>query len=274
VNRKIARRATLAALAAVVSAFAWGQAAVPANAADGPPGWLRLTPNAATIDDSVDVLSQGPCPSGTNIQVAVTGPGIPKSNQLGYIVGNTFITALPSLPSNQLYVPLQLTFRSWFGRNVPGLTPSGVYTLTLTCRQALKPAALGTFVAQVRIAKSGKFVALGEAAKPLNAKPPTDSDYTPPTASAPSSPTPTSSAGGQPAPTSGSSNAAPSTVPSVSDPNSAAPQSGAGSQVAASESAGGQPGSGLFGKLALLLGALILGAMAVTSWRARRRPSE
>jgi hypothetical protein len=281
-NRVYARALAAAALVLSLSTAFSGSA----SAADPQPGWLRLTPSSATIDDPIDVLSQAPCPTGTNIQVTLTGPGIPNDPMLGSVVGNTFITALPSTPTKQLYVPLTVTLRQWFSRNVPGLTPSGTYTMTLKCRAALRPTYYGSFVALVRVTKDGKYSAQGEAAKPFNVTPAADPDFDPQaaaSASAAMSPGTSSSPAADPnasaQPTAGSSLPAPGATasqPAASAP-STAPSESAGQAASTGTSttdASTQPaatgGSGAAGKIVLLGGLAILGAVALSWWRGRR----
>lgn len=140
----------------------------PAQADTTSIGWLRVSPATGTLDTPVDVLSQAQCPAGESVVVGITGPKIPTTGGLGYIVGNTAIEALPETDTAQLYVPLSLTIGAWFGRNVPGVTPRGTYTITLVCRDKMRSSkTYGSYTAKLAIAGTGAYKALGEAAKPL-----------------------------------------------------------------------------------------------------------
>jgi hypothetical protein len=142
--------------------------ASPAQAEPGTLGWLRVSPATGTVDTPIDVLSQAQCPAGESVVVAIDGPRIPSKGDLGFIVGNTAISALPVTDTQQLYVPLSLTIGDWFGRNVPRAKPVGTYTLTLTCRDRLRSSEVfGSYTARISIAKDGTYRALGEASRPL-----------------------------------------------------------------------------------------------------------
>jgi len=257
-------------LSALVVVVLVGVVAPPASATPTPPGpdlgWMRLQPAQGTIDDAVDGLTQSKCPGGEAIVVGLTGPGIPARSDLGLMVGNTALTALPPTPTKQLWVPLSLTFRDWFGRNVPGFTPAGTYTLTTICRDALKAStSFGHFTAQVAISKAGKFQALGAAAAPFN----TTKGEKEPVSVTPGSPSPgaTASPGGSAAPSStspGSNGATGATGGQSANPQ---PSAQAGSTTAASSS--GASGSGV--RVALLgLGALLLAGAGAFAYRSRQ----
>jgi hypothetical protein len=262
--------ATLAASALLIQ---------PASAAEPEPGWLRLSPATGTLDVPVDSLSQAACPAGTNVQMTMTGPGIPNDKGLGLLVGNTFITALPSTPTRQLYLPIPVTLGTWFGRNVPGLVPSGTYTLTLICRAALKPMVLGAFTGKIAIAKDRTYKALGETAKAFNVMPAADPDQE-------SVPSPTASAsqpaaGGAGSPTATTTtpgSAAPSTAGTPS-PGSGVPSASASgstgdvdANAAAIPSSASDSGPALLSKLALAGVVLILGLLGLSALRSRSRP--
>ncbi|MFN8028502.1 MAG: hypothetical protein U0W40_19725 [Acidimicrobiia bacterium] len=205
-------RLTALALAALVSLAALlvlGQGT--ARASDRDLGWLRLTPDQGRIDVAVDATTQSRCPKGEAVVVSVAGPGVPRNDDIGYIVGNTAISALTPQGSGQLTVPLALTFKDWFADNAPGVKPKGTYTLTLVCRDRLRGSkTYGEYVAQVAIA-GGKFRALGAAAQP---------------AAQPSAPAPSSPAA-QPGAGSGTSATPAASAPAASAPASAAPSAAA-----------------------------------------------
>jgi len=257
----------LAVCALVLLAVA-GVLATPASATQTPPGpelgWMRLQPATGTIDDAVDGLSQSKCPDGKAIVVSMTGPGISSTKDLGLMVGNTALTALPPTPTNQLWVSLSLTFRDWFGRNVPGFTPAGTYTLTTICRDALKSSvSFGHFTSQVTITKDGKFRALGAAALPFNTTKGEKDPVALPTAS--STAGATGASGSSPSATGGSttSSAAPVASPQVSS------STGAGT-TASTASPPAPAGSGA--RVVLLgLGALLLAAAGVVAVRTRQK---
>lgn len=206
----------------------------PAAAADNTLGWLRMTPAKGPTSKAVDVLAQGSCPGGNAILVKMTGPGIPESPEVGMIVGNTLVSALPKTESGQLYVPLSLTFDGWFARNVPGAKPNGTYTITLICRDSVRGSQrFGNYVGTVAIA-NGTFTALGESAKPLDTKKLANDPYGVQQPS--SAPTP-----GAVAPSAGASSAAPSAGSSTSP--SAAPSAATTTQPSASAT-GDDPSQG------------------------------
>ncbi len=245
--------------------------AAPAGAADEDLGWFRLTPAQGSLDDAIDGLTQAPCPAGEAIVVGLTGPGIPTGGDIGYIVGNTALSALPPTESGQLYVPLNLTLRDWFARNAPGLAPAGTYRVVLTCRAALRGSVTyGTFSADVAIAKAGTYRALGEAAKPFNTgQAPVD-----PLAGVTEAPSPAASAGAptppQPTPSGAVSQTAPGEAPGAvtdgSSPSGAAsPRADAATQVT---------DSGSSARLLLLaLGVLLVAAAAFAALRRRPAPT-
>jgi hypothetical protein len=222
-------RLTALALAALVSLAALlvlGQGT--ARASDRDLGWLRLTPDQGRIDVAVDATTQSRCPKGEAVVVSVAGPGVPRNDDIGYIVGNTAISALTPQGSGQLTVPLALTFKDWFADNAPGVKPKGTYTLTLVCRDRLRGSkTYGEYVAQVAIA-GGKFRALGAAAQP---------------AAQPSAPAPSSPAA-QPGAGSGTSATPAASAPAASAPASAAPSAAAtsgGPAPAGTSPAAGSP---------------------------------
>ena len=263
----VSRVLAVCALALLAAA---GVFATPASATQTPPGpelgWMRLQPATGTIDDAVDGLTQSTCPDGKAIVVAMTGPGIASTKDLGLMVGNTALTALPPTPTNQLWVSLSLTFRDWFGRNVPGFTPAGTYTLTTICRDALKSSvSFGHFTSQVVITKDGKFRALGAAALPFNTTKGEKDPVALPTASSTAGATGPSGTSPSPSTAGGSSTspAAPAASPQVSS------STGAGT-TASTASAPAQAGSGA--RVALLgLGALLLAAASAVAVRTRRK---
>ena len=159
-SRAIARPAALALAALVVAVGLVGGAVTPAAAVDDTLGWMRLSPAAGRTDIAVDALTQGGCQRGEAVVMAITGPGIPRTGDIGYIVGNTAISALAPTQSGQLSVPLRLTFKDWFAGNAPGVKPRGTYTLRLVCRDRLRASkSYGEYVAQVAIS-GGRFRAL------------------------------------------------------------------------------------------------------------------
>jgi len=164
------------------------------------------------------------------------------------------------LDQAQVWVPMSLTFRDWFGRNTPGFTPVGTYTLTLICRDALKSSlSFGHFAAQVTITKSGTYKALGTAAVPFN----TTKGEKDPLAAVTTSPNAATGApsGGSTAAPAASGGAAGGTSPSPNASVTSAP----GTTAASSQP--GESGSGVR-VILLAIGALLLagaGAIAVRS---------
>lgn len=244
-----------------------------ASAANEQLGWLRLSPAQGTTSDAVDALTEKPCPGGTAVVVDVEGPGVPAEGDIGFLVGNTALTALKPTESGQVYVPLSLTFRDWFARNAPSVTPKGTYTITLTCRDALRASlTYGSYSGRVSIAANGSYRALGEAGLPFdtvlrNGDPlPGDGEGTPgePTSSASAEP----SGSGSKAPSAGpSESSTPSTATgsSGSDP-SPGPSSDDPSLQAAE--AAGAPSGGIPPAL-LGLGALLIAAAGFLIMRSR-----
>jgi hypothetical protein len=259
-------------VSAIAAMSALGLAAAPASAVNTPPGpelgWMRLQPASGTIDDAVDGLTETKCPQGEAIIVSVAGPGIPTKGDIGYIVGNTALTALPPTQSGQLWVPLNLTFRAWFGRNVPGFTPAGTYTLTAICRDPLKSlVSFGHFSASVTIAKSGTFKALGDAALPFN----TTKGEKDPLAGITASPSSGATTPGSAAPSAGAPSSTASAAPGQ-DPTAAAPGA-TPDTTSTNAAAASDSGSGV--RLALLgFGALLLVGAALVALRARSAASE
>lgn len=255
----------------------------PAAAADNTLGWLRMTPAKGPITKAVDVLAQGSCPGGNAVLVKMTGPGIPESPEIGMMVGNTLVSALPKTESGQLYVPLSLSFQDWFARNVPGAKPNGTYTLTLICRDSLRGSQrFGNYVGSVAIA-NGVFTALGESAKPLDTQKQTNDPYgvqQPSSAPTPGAVVPPPGGSAAPAP---SASSAPSSAPSASanaQPSSGAtaadPSQGTDAQagsvtqpVAATSDSGSATRTFLLG-----LGAVLLIAAGVLAYAQRRRAAE
>jgi hypothetical protein len=248
----------------------------PAAAADQV-GWLRVTPAAGTIDTAMDALTEKACPGGTHVVATVTGPGIPSTGDIGNILGNTNIDALPPTESGQLYVPLQYTLRDWFGRNVPGAKPQGTYTVSVICRDAFRSTVtFGSFDAQVAIAANGGYRALGEAAKPFDTTRKTEElpGVVVPDSTASAAPAPSASAAGEtPAasPTPSGAASAPATVPPTSEPQgSTTPDALAAPTSPATSATPAEGSSSSWLPLALVgVGAVVLiGAFLVS----RRRP--
>jgi hypothetical protein len=265
--RHTAARLLLASALALVGVV--GLSTSPASATVSPPGpdlgWMRLQPTQGTIDDAVDGLAQAKCPGGEAIVVQLTGPGIPTTREVGYLVGNTALTALPPTPTGQLWVPMSLTFRDWFGRNVPGVTPAGTYTLTTICRDAIKSAVTyGHYSAQVSITKAGGFTALGAAAQPFN----TTKGEKDPLANVTASPGATAS------PSAGSGSSAPATAaPSGSGTQTPAPGATPGTSTGSGSVAASSPTSQSGGGVRVILlglGALLLIVAGAIALRARR----
>jgi hypothetical protein len=248
-------------------------ASAPASAADTDLGWLRMTPATGTTFDALDTLTQAPCPGGESVIGTITGPGIPDDPRIGYIVGTTFISALPPTESGQLLVPLQLTLRDWFGRNVPGVTPAGTYTITVTCRDSLRGSiTYGSFSGQLAIAKDGTYRALGEAAKPFTTTKKTNDPIAELTASAapavPATPAP-SDAASAPA-----QSAAPQPTQSAPQPAAGAPSAPSTDEVpvaAATGSSTADSGSS-WSWLLVLGGAGLLVVAFLAAGRSRRSP--
>jgi hypothetical protein len=260
-------------IAAVIAMLGIGAAsASPAFAAQTPVGpdlgWMRLQPAKGTIGDAIDGLTQAKCPAGKAIVVKLSGPGIPATREVGYLVGNTALTALAPTSSGQLWVPMSLTFRDWFGRNIPGFTPVGTYTLTTICRDAIKSAlTYGHYSAQVTITKAGTYSAVGDAALPFN----TVKGEKDPLAAATASPSGGANPSGSGAPTGGAPSA------SASSSAGATPGTGATPTTATDTSslAGATTDSGSGVRLALLaFGALLVVASVLVALRARQVASD
>lgn len=236
------------------------------HASDRDLGWLRLTPAQGRIDAAVDAQTQGRCPKGEAVVVSVTGPGIPRSRDVGFIVGNTAISALAPDRSGQLTVPLALTFKDWFSDNAPGVKPKGTYTVSLVCRDRLRASkTYGEYVAQVAIA-GGRFRALGAAAAPTAAP-------QQPAPASPSSSAPAAPGSAAPAPTAAAPSASATAPAAGSAPSASAPATASDPAVVpAAAGTGADDGSG---PRLLLLGLAAAAVLAVGAvlLRGRRTPT-
>ena len=253
-----------------------GSGAATAEAAPSSLGWLRVSPAAGNISTPIDVLSQARCPAGEAVVVSLEGPRIPTQGDLGYIVGNTAISALPITDTRQLYVPLSVTIRDWFGRNVPDVKPTGTYTLILTCRDKMRSSqTFGSYTARISISRDGRYQALGEAAKPLGivvgtADPVASGELSTPTPVPGGTGTPS---GSPTAPSSGTASPAPSSTATAGTGTPAGSPSIPESSPVAAAASSDAPGSSSALTVLVLGGAVLLVVAVATLMRRRSRPS-
>jgi hypothetical protein len=240
-----------------------------AHASETDLGWLRLQPAQGKTDIATEVLTEAPCPKGEAVVVGLTGPGVPTKGDVGYLVGNTALTALQPTTSGQHLIPLSMTFRDWFSDNGVDGKPGATYTVTLVCRDSLSASkTYGSFTGKIKLDAAGGYAAVGEAAKPFNTEyKPTDPlggtvATTGPTASV----KPGSSTAPSSPPTDATAEANQTPEPDGSS-DGAAPGSGSTAPAARAAADGG--GSGRF--LLISLGLLMLAGIAWALVR-RRRP--
>ncbi|MFJ1701947.1 hypothetical protein [Kitasatospora sp. NPDC088346] len=116
--------------------------APPASAADG--GTLVFDYPAGHDDDSIDLLTSGPCPEPATayLSMRITGEGFPPEG--APLAGTVAATAYRQAANGGYVLPLSNTLRVVANRSGAGAL-HGAYTITATCRAKVNPAALREF---------------------------------------------------------------------------------------------------------------------------------
>lgn len=130
----------------------------PAHAASA--GTLYVDPFDGVDVSRNNVVTSGPCPSGTNIITRMFGKGFPAGGQVVQI--NSPITQYNKTSSGGLIVPLLDTFQSFAGRQNPPVKLTGEYELRVSCVQRLVPGkSLGDFTGKVSFTSPTAYRFLG-----------------------------------------------------------------------------------------------------------------
>lgn len=117
-----------------------GSTAAFAAAADGP---LAVLPAAGTDATALTIVTGAPCPAGSNLQARITGAGFPAAGQ--NIVGNSPLTAYEHTRTGGLVIPVSLVLRDIANLPAQAVQYAGTYQITVTCRDRVRVAALGSF---------------------------------------------------------------------------------------------------------------------------------
>ncbi|MFC1410705.1 Ig-like domain repeat protein [Streptacidiphilus sp. N1-12] len=117
-----------------------------AHADDFPVGTLSFTPATGFDNSTMNIVSSGPCTTGTNLIASVTGQGFPDS---GYnVLGNSPTTTFSQNDTGGYIVPLFDTMQT-FAKNNSITALSGKYTFTLACRNAFGAATFDSFTGSI-----------------------------------------------------------------------------------------------------------------------------
>lgn len=141
---------------------------VSANAASI--GTFTFTPATGVDSNALTLDTSGPCPGGTNFQIAVFGTGFPAA---GYgVTANNSDSILPNNAAGGYTIGLLDTMHNFAAAQSPPAVLSGDYTFTGTCKNAFGATTFGTFDGVVTFTQNGAnaptFVAHNPAAPAVN----------------------------------------------------------------------------------------------------------
>lgn len=137
---------------------------VAANAASI--GTFTFTPATGVDVNSLTLDTSGPCPGGTNFQIAVFGSGFPAA---GYgVTANNSDSILPQNAAGGYTVGLLDTMHAFAAAQNPPATLSGDYNFVGTCKNAFGATTFGTYDGTITFTQNGanppSFVAHNPAA--------------------------------------------------------------------------------------------------------------
>jgi hypothetical protein len=129
-------------------------------------GTFTFTPATGVDSNALTLDTSGPCPGGTNFQIAVFGAGFPAA---GYgVTANNSDSILPNNAAGGYTIGLLDTMHNFAAAQSPPAVLSGDYTFTGTCKNAFGATTFGTFDGVVTFTQNGanapSFVAHNPAA--------------------------------------------------------------------------------------------------------------
>ena len=120
-------------------------------------GTLTVQPAIGNDLTSINIVTSGPCPAGTNVIGRVFGAGFPAEGQI--VVSNSPFTTYVSTQGHGLVLALGLTLRDFVNLQADPVPLHGKYRLVVSCRMNSKLGDLGDFVGSVAFTTSRSYVA-------------------------------------------------------------------------------------------------------------------